>query len=464
MRGKVRRVTAGLFAALALLSVAAVTGAKAAGAADGSGTEAADRGRTEAIEGTGTVLRDGEEAALLDGEEAVLYLDGAEISGAAAVSAGPHTVTARGMGAMLWIAVYVDGQFQDAAVNSALTYDFPERGAEIRLFRLDSACRPLGAAVRVVQAVAGQNLVYRGEAVCVPDAKKQFSEYTVQVTVVMKDGVMTEIRDIAGYDAPDMPTNGTNTVFLGMASAKVPDWILKAQSTEGIDAVASATCASEAIVRAVAAALETTPTVEDDAGSGGDETPVPDGMYSGSAQCLTGYMNYLADVDVTVADGIVTAVTDRTLRTPMSTTDRALYESAWHGMAERITGSSADGWKPVDAVTGATISSGAVNSAVADALKSRTAAVEETGTKYAPEGISLYSRVYPVVTVADGRMTAIRIVPVSGTDTAALEAFAETILARQSVTGLAWPTGIEDDAFAVANLIDQILYGTGVLS
>ena len=193
----------------------------------------------------------------------------------------------------------------------------------------------------------------------------------------------------------------------------------------------------------------------------------PDGAYAGSAQCRTGYMNYMVDVNVTVKDGIITFVTDQTLKTPMSATDKAYYASAWNRIRDSISDGriSADNYQAVDAVSGATISSQGINSAIEDALSRQTPAAggEAQGDMYAPEGISLYARVYPVVTVADGKITDIRIVPVKDTDTEFLAAFAKEIIRKQSVEGLAWPEAIQDDAYAVASLIDQILYGKGVL-
>ena len=225
-----------------------------------------------------------------------------------------------------------------------------------------------------------------------------------------------------------------------------------------------ATCSSDAIARAVRDALTHTPEPYDD--SGEEETsPVADGVYSGSAHCLSGHINYMVDVDVTVKDGVVTEIGDRTLTTPMSANDKLLYSVAWRNVSKGIAKAKmkADEFQSVDGVTGATVSTAGINAAVKNALQTQTVAREESGDLYAPEGISLYARAYPVVRVRNGAIDNIRIVPAKSTDTERLEAFAAEIVRRQSVNGLEWPDGIQDDAFSIANLTEQILYGTGVL-
>ncbi|MCR5826482.1 MAG: FMN-binding protein [Oscillospiraceae bacterium] len=192
----------------------------------------------------------------------------------------------------------------------------------------------------------------------------------------------------------------------------------------------------------------------------------PDGVYSGSAQCLSDYINYLVDVEVTVTDGVITGLTDKTLRTPMSTRDRECYAAAWEDLYGRILSGkyAADGFEAVDAVSGATISSNGINAAVCDAVSEQRVPMEPDDAEvYAPEGISLYARAYPVVKVKDGTITDIRVVPARDSDGEALSAFAAQIREQQSVN-LPLPSLIQDDAYSVASLIDQLLYGKGVLN
>ena len=399
---------------------------------------------------------------------AALLLDGVEQSGAAAISSGRHRITARTDAENPWIVVYVNGRLAAASDTSSLDYDFPESGAEIVLFSLDSRFRPLRSTVRIRQSSTAQKLAYSGEAVCYDEwneyEEREFDDYTVRLRVITTDGIITDIRDIKGLSLSGGATNDANAYYLGMAAAALPDRIIRKQSTEGVDAVSGATCASHAILRAIDAALSGTPEPYEDEG-GGQADAIPDGVYAGSAQCLTGYMNYMVDVAVTVQGGLLTEIRDKTLKTPLSANDKTLYDAAWRGISGSVAGAKmeASAFSSVDAVSGATVSSAGITAAIRNALETRNPVAEETGEVYAPEGISLYARTYPIVTVRDGAITGIRIVPAQGADTARLSQFAAEIVERQSVQGLVWPEGIEDDAFSIANLTDQILYDRGVL-
>ena len=193
----------------------------------------------------------------------------------------------------------------------------------------------------------------------------------------------------------------------------------------------------------------------------------PDGVYSGSAQCLSDHINYMVDVEITVTGGVITDLADRTLREPLSTKDRECYETAWSALRARVLSGGYDAveFEAADAVSGATISSKGINAAIRDAVSEQRIPTDTTGAAvYAPEGISLYARAYPIVTVRDGTITDIRVVPARDSDAEALTVFAARIRERQSVAGLSYPIAIRDDAYGLANLIDQILYGKGVLN
>ena len=397
--------------------------------------------------------------------DAVILIDGKEASGYAEISGGAHTLTARSDAKIVCVAVYENGQFKTASFSGAFAYDFPESGAEIALFCLDSQFRPLREAVRVRQGATPSKLVYSGESVCYDEwndeEEREFDDYTVRLKVIAADGKIMEIRDIGGYEAPGKATNDANAYYLGKAAAELPARIIDKQSPDGVDAVTGATCASRAILRAVKTALDSVPQPYED--SGDTTLSVPDGVYAGTAQCLTGYINYMVDIDVTVKNGVLTEIKDRTLKTPMSSNDKVLYSAAWRKLSKEIVNAKADNFGAIDAVSGATVSSAGINAAVRNALQTRNPAQEASGDLYAPEGISLYARAYPVVALTNGKIDNIRIVPAKNTDTERLEAFAAEIVRRQSVTGLTWPDAIQDDAFAVANLTEQILYGTGAL-
>ena len=399
--------------------------------------------------------------------DAVILIDGKQASGCAEISGGAHTLTVQSDAETVCVAVYESGQFKAASFNSPLEYNFPENGAEIALFSLDSQFRPLREAVRVKQGTVPQKLAYSGESVCYDEwndyEEREFDDYTVRLKVITTDGKITEIRDIGGYESSGAATNDANAYYLSKAAAELPARIIKKQSADGVDAVTEATCASRAILRAVKTALVGVPEPYED--NGDAPLSVPDGVYAGTAQCLSGYINYLVDADVTVKDGVLTEIKDRTLKTPMSSNDKVLYSAAWRKLSKEIAKRTikADDFNAIDAVSGATVSSAGINAAIRNALQTQTAAQEVSGDLYVPEGISLYARAYPVVTMANGEIVNIRIVPAKNTDTEQLEAFAAEIVRAQSVTGLTWPDAIQDDAFAIANLTAQILYGTEVL-
>ena len=405
-------------------------------------------------------------ARLLAAEDAIL-LDGQKISGTVPISAGAHTVTARAESNVVCLAVYENERLMTLSFSGTLDYVFPENGAEIVLYRLDSSFQPVYEPVRAVQGTAAQKLVYTGESACYDEwndyDERDFDDYTVRLKVVTSDGKIIEIRDVGGYEPSGKATSNTNAFYLSTAAAELCAKIISRQSTEGIDAVSGATCASHAILRAVQAALESEPEPYDD--GGGETLSVPDGVYRGTAQCLTGYINYMVDVNVTVENGVIANLEDCTLRTPMSTNDQTLYGIVWRSLSGTIlnAGMSADNFTGVDAVSGATVSSAGISAAIQNALSAQSPVPDESGDIYAPEGISLYAGMYPVVTVKDGKINAIRIVPAKDTDMEQLEAFAAEIVERQSVNGLEWPVGIQDDAFTLANLVDQILYGKGIL-
>jgi uncharacterized protein with FMN-binding domain len=399
--------------------------------------------------------------------DAAIFIDGKQASGCVAISGGAHTVTARCDAETVCVAVYENGQFKAVSFSGTLEYHFPDSGAEIALFCLDAAFRPLREAVRVRQGGVSSKLVYSGQAVCYDlynDDDGDFADYTVRLQVVTDNEKIVEIRDIAGYQLnTEKPTNDVNANFLEKAAKALPGVIITKQSANitDADAVTGATCSSDAIARAVRDALTHTPEPYDDSGEA-DASPVADGVYAGSSHCLTGCINYMVDLDVTVKDGVVTEISDRTLKTPMSSNDKLLYSVAWRGVSKGIAKAkmNADAFQSVDGVTGATVSTAGINAAVRNALQTQNAATEEAGDVYAPEGISLYARAYPVVTVRNGKISNIRIVPAKNTDTQRLEAFAGEIVAKQGVTGLTWA---DDDAFSIANLTEQILYGTGAL-
>jgi uncharacterized protein with FMN-binding domain len=397
---------------------------------------------------------------VIGAEQSALFLDDKAISGNADISKGEHTITAVADGDMVFIAVYEDGMLKAVSTNKSLTYNFSSSGIEVKLFNWDKYMTPVSDVVCVKQNDIPET-VYAGEAACEPDEDEDFNEYLVKLEVVKVDGKITEIRNIEGYEYSGKQTSKTNLSFLKKAADKLVDKIIKKQSTK-VDAVSGATCASYAIMDAVDAALKSDPiSTPKPTVTASPEPTIDDGTYSGTAQALGKYLNYMIDVDVTVKDGAVTKIEDKTLKTPMSSKDKELFNKAWDGISEKIV--SEKNLDDIDMVSGATVSSAGIIEAVENALSGQTKSTDNSTAVYAPEGISLYARVYPIVTVKDGEISDIRIVPVSGTDTDTLNAFADEIKQKKSVR-IEYPLGAEDDAYNIASLIDQILYGKGVLA
>ncbi|MDO5398046.1 MAG: FMN-binding protein [bacterium] len=396
--------------------------------------------------------------AAIGAEQSALFLDEKEISGNTDIDAGIHTLTAESGSDIAIIAVYENGRLTAVSTDKTLTYKFPQSGAEIRLFSWNNSMEPLSRAVYAVQNGV-QQLIYNGEAPCTPDEWGDFEEYLVRLTVVKTEGKITEIRDIEGYKYNGKPTDRTNATYLKNAS-KIVDKIISKQSVK-VDAVSGATCASYAIMDAVEAALNSSPINPPQQTETPTSAPAAeDGVYTGSAQCLGKYINYMVDVDVTVKDGKIAGIEDKTLKQPMSSRDKEFYTKAWDELSQRIISSGS--LDDIDMVSGATVSSSGIITAAENALNEKTKSKASAGEIYAPEGISLYARTYPVVTVENGKISDIRIVPANGTDTEAVEEFAEKIKQNQSIQ-IEYPEQIKEDAYSVASLIEQMLYGKEVL-
>lgn len=388
-----------------------------------------------------------------------IIIDGTSVSGEVSISGGVHTVTTERDGGMVCIAVYENGILRAVSLKKSLTYDFADTGMSVKCFSWDEEMKPLGKADEAVQKQTADEgvYVYEGSAQCIPDEDWDFDEYTITLTVTKSNGKITSISNIKGYEANGAETNAANRSYIKSAQ-KTADMIISKQTTE-VDAVSGATCASNAIMNAVKNALSSEPILKPQPVVTPPPETIPDGTYYGTAQCLGKYINYMVDVNVTVRDGKITQIEDLTLTEPMSSKDKDLYTAAWSKISERIKGKS--DMSDIDTVSGATVSSAGIISAVENALTQRRAQLARTGEVYAPSGISLYARVYPVVTVENGKISDIRIVPISTTDTKKLDAFADKIKESCSVI-TDYPEGAEEDAYNIMKLTEQILYKKGV--
>lgn len=162
----------------------------------------------------------------------------------------------------------------------------------------------------------------------------------VSVTVTVTGGKVTAVQINAADETPDLG---------GKAAETLADELTKAGSTAGVDAVSGATLTSNAVFTAMDDCL---------AQAGSAASDLTDGTYTSSAQ---GCLSEVA-VTVTVSGGKVTDIAiDASGETP------ELGGAAATTLADalRTSGGNTDG---VDAVSGATLTSEAVFTAVNDCL------------------------------------------------------------------------------------------------
>ena len=166
------------------------------------------------------------------------------------------------------------------------------------------------------------------------------SDVTVKVTVT--GGRVTGVEIDASGETPELG---------GTAAETLADQLTKAGSTSGVDAVAGATMTSDAVFTAMDSCLAQAGT-----GSAGAED-LTDGTYTSSAKgCLSD-----VEVTVTVSGGKVSEVAiDASGETP------ELGGAAAETLADALT--KAGSTNGVDAVSGATLTSEAVFTAMNDCL------------------------------------------------------------------------------------------------
>lgn len=161
----------------------------------------------------------------------------------------------------------------------------------------------------------------------------------VAVTVTVTGGKVTNVAIDASGETPDLG---------GKAAETLADELTKAGSTNGVDAVAGATMTSNAVFTAMDDCL---------AQAGNAASNLKDGTYTSSAKgCLSD-----VNVTVTVSGGKVSGVAiDASGETP------ELGGAAAETLADALT--KAGSTNGVDAVSGATLTSEAVFTAMNDCL------------------------------------------------------------------------------------------------
>ena len=182
----------------------------------------------------------------------------------------------------------------------------------------------------------------------------------VPVTVTVKDGKVSEVKV------------GDNSETQGIGSKAIeqlPDAIVKANGTEGVDAVSGATVTSKAIFSAVEDCLKQAAPAADDKAAKDDKAAdakadkaeagsLKDGDYTAEGKGIGGKV----PVTVTVKDGKVSEV-----KVGDNSETQGIGSKAIEQLPDAIV--KANGTEGVDAVSGATVTSKAIFTAVEDCLK-----------------------------------------------------------------------------------------------
>ena len=183
---------------------------------------------------------------------------------------------------------------------------------------------------------------------------------TVPVTVTVKDGKVSEV------------TVGDNSETQGIGSKAIeqlPDAIVAANGTEGVDAVSGATVTSKAIFSAVEDCLKQAAPAADDKAAKDDKAAdakadkaeagaLKDGDYTAEGKGIGGKV----PVTVTVKDGKIAEVT-----VGDNSETQGIGSKAIEQLPAKIV--EANGTEGVDAVSGATVTSKAIFTAVEDCLE-----------------------------------------------------------------------------------------------
>ena len=177
----------------------------------------------------------------------------------------------------------------------------------------------------------------------------------VPVTVTVKGGVIAEV------------TVGDNSETQGIGSKAIeqlPDAIVAANGTEGVDGVSGATVTSKAIFTAVEDCLEQAGTTDvapaetEEAAPAAEAGALTDGSYTAEGKGIGGKV----PVTVEVKDGKIATVT-----VGDNSETQGIGSKAIEQLPDAIV--AANGTEGVDAVSGATVTSKAIFTAVEDCLE-----------------------------------------------------------------------------------------------
>ena len=183
----------------------------------------------------------------------------------------------------------------------------------------------------------------------------------VPVTVTIKDGKIAKV---------EVGENSETEGIGSKAIEQLPDAIVKANGTEGVDAVSGASVTSKAIFTAVEGCLNQAKGGTDAAAA----ATMADGEYKASAKGIGGDV----PVTVTVKDGKIAKV-----EVGENSETQGIGSKAIEQLPDEIV--KANGTEGVDAVSGASVTSKAIFDAVNDCMDQATKAAGTTDDKAAAD-------------------------------------------------------------------------------
>ena len=186
----------------------------------------------------------------------------------------------------------------------------------------------------------------------------------VPVTVTVKDGKIAKV---------EVGENSETEGIGSKAIEQLPDAIVKANGTEGVDAVSGASVTSKAIFTAVEDCLNQAKGGTDAAAA----TTMADGEYKASAKGIGGDV----PVTVTVKDGKIAKV-----EVGENSETQGIGSKAIEQLPDAIV--KANGTEGVDAVSGASVTSKAIFDAVNDCMEQATKAAGTTDDKAAADKVA----------------------------------------------------------------------------
>ena len=285
----------------------------------------------------------------------------------------------------------------------------------------------------------------------------------VPVTVEVKDG---KVATVTVGDNSETQGIGTKAI------EQLPDAIVKANGTEGVDAVSGATVTSKAIFTAVNDCLEQASTT--DAAPAEAGLWYNDGIYTAEGKGIGGKV----PVEVSIKGGVISEVAVGDTSETQGIGSKAIEQ-----LPDAIV--AANGTEGVDGVSGATVTSKAIFTAVDDCLEQagttnvapagteteEAAPVEETDEapasdaaytdgEYTASGKGIGGEVPVTVTIKNGKISEVTVGDNSetqGIGTKAIEQLPDAIVKANGTEGVDAVSGATVTSKAIFTAVDEAL-------